>query len=356
VLIHNSPRNVAQVRSELLAQHTATVAPETIAAHRRETVLKNARQRRKRPRPSLSVLMLRDLRKFFVDRYDKPGRGDAMPEGDDGALDDFLILLNYVSMLGDHRALRTAKARWMPSLGEVTFDAMVAKVVRSPLYLSPDALGERIGLYDAKRTELKIRTIGAVDCNKAQRIERRKGNKLAKRKAKRAAIRAGRPVAASNAKPWIGLGMSRSSWYAKGKPQVLDSGQKLTPNKLTISAGGQVLSKQPTGASPSGDLTRCVPGVESYTAADDLTPCPALITGVDVLVPVLSTTDVLAVVPALDADNDAAVLKAVLDQIKRDSPKGGRLSLSSLIKMSSSNGVKQHRLEALPFEIGRAAA
>ena len=35
------------------------------------------------------------------------------------------------------------------------------------------ALGERIGLYDAKRTELKIKSIGAVDCNKAQRMSAR---------------------------------------------------------------------------------------------------------------------------------------------------------------------------------------
>jgi hypothetical protein len=41
---------------------------------------------------------------------------------------------------------------------------MVATVVSSPLYLTPDVLGERIGLNDATRTRLKIRSIGGIGC------------------------------------------------------------------------------------------------------------------------------------------------------------------------------------------------
>jgi hypothetical protein len=217
------------------------------------------------------VRVLRDLRKFFGDRYDK--FGPAMPDDDQGALDDFLILLNYVAMLGDYRALRATKARWMPSLDEVAFDAMVAEVVFSPLYLAPDVLGERIGLYDDKRTELKIRSIGGIGCTKAQRADRRNGKKAVKLKAKRAAKRALRPVSASAAKPWIDVGMSRSSWYANGKPLALDAGQNVTPNKLSLSAGGQVLSKQSQGAARSA-LTRSACGGH---AAADLIQSPAVI-------------------------------------------------------------------------------
>jgi hypothetical protein len=338
--VHDSPRIIAQVPTALLAQNTATVARETIGALRRETVLNNARQRRKRPRPNICVLMLRDLRKFLRDKYDK--HGDAMPEGDDGALDDFIILLNYVAMLGDYRALRAAKARWMPLLDEATFDAMVAQVVHSPLYLSPDALGERIGLYDAKRTELKIKTIGAIDCNKAQRIERRHGRKLAKRKAKRAALRDLRPVSASEAKPWVALGMSRASWYAKGKPTHLDSGQNMAPNKLSLSAGCQVLSKQSAGASPSGDLTRSV-GVEAYTAPDGWALHPVRDTGVAVLVPEPSAAAALVQSQALVAEIVPA---------ERGSAIAGRLCFHWIKK----NPFHHHSLPALALEMGRAAA
>jgi hypothetical protein len=198
---------------------------------------------RKRRKPSVGVLMLRDLRKFFDDRY-----GQAMPEGDDGAHDDFLILLNYVAMLGDYRALRATKERWAPWMSEGSFDALVATVTANPLYLTADELGARIGLYDAKRTELKIRSIGAVDVPLAQRIERRKAKKLAKRKAKRAALRDLRPVPATKAKPWLAFGRSRSWWHANGKPQPLDIGQNMAPSKLASFAGCQQLSSQRSAA------------------------------------------------------------------------------------------------------------
>jgi hypothetical protein len=216
------------------------------------------RYARKRPKPSVSVLMLRDLRKFLDDRY-----GLEMPDGDDGALDDFLILINYIAMLGDYRALLAARERWLPSLAEAAFDAVVAEVTAKPLYLTPDQLGARIGLYDAKRTELKIRSIGAVDCTKEQRIERRKKKKVTKRKAKRAALRDLRPVPAAKAKPWLAFGRSRSWWHANGKPQPLDIGRNLTPSKLVSLLG----ANNCPGAPPLGGvLARAVPTLSDAAA------------------------------------------------------------------------------------------
>lgn len=218
------------------------------------------RYARKRPKPGVGLRMLRELRKFFADWYDKIG--PAMPDGDDAALDDFLILINYVAMLGDYRALRAAKERWLPSLAEAAFDAMVAKVTAEPMYLTPDELGARIGLYDAKRTELKIRSIGAVDCTKEQRIERRKKKKVAKRKAKRAALRDLRSVPAAKATPWLAFGRSRSWWHANGKPQPLDIGQNLTPSKLVSLLGA---NNCPSAQPPlkGGAYARAVPAVSA---------------------------------------------------------------------------------------------
>jgi hypothetical protein len=176
--------------------------------------------------------MLRELRKVLADKYDR--FGPAMPEGDDGALDDFLVLINYTAMLGDYRALRAAKERWQPSLSEAAFEAMVAEVTANPLYLSPDQLGARVGLYDATRTRLKVRSIGAVDCTKQQRVERRKKNKIKARKVQRAAARALRPAPASETQPWLAFGRSRSWWHANGKPTPQEIGQNLTPSKLSF--------------------------------------------------------------------------------------------------------------------------
>jgi hypothetical protein len=104
-----------------------------------------------------------------------------------------------------------------------------AQVLAEPMYLTPDQLAARIGLTDAKRTELKLWSIGAVDCTKAQRIERRKKKKAGKRKAKRATLRALRPAPVAETKPWLALGMSRSSWFARGKPTPPDAGLNMAP-------------------------------------------------------------------------------------------------------------------------------
>jgi hypothetical protein len=74
-------------------------------------------------------------------------------------------------------------------------------------------LAERLGLKMADRMRLNIETIGAIDCDLAQRKERRRQRKNAARAADR--CRAGaKPHAESDArmKPWEAEGMSRAKW------------------------------------------------------------------------------------------------------------------------------------------------
>jgi hypothetical protein len=51
---------------------------------------------------------------------------------------------------------------------------MISEANHCPLKWSADKLAWKIRLTDAKRTELKITTIGAIDCSRDQRIARRK--------------------------------------------------------------------------------------------------------------------------------------------------------------------------------------
>jgi hypothetical protein len=217
VQIHNRPHVKDQTHSALLVSNSPAIIEFPTDDQRKAAKHREIADRHKRGKhaPPNSVRVLRELRKVFADRYD--AHGPAMPEGDDGALDDFLILLNYVAMLGDYGALCTARARWAPWLDDAAFDAIVAEAVHSPLYLSPDALGERIGLSDAKRTELKIRSIGCVGWTAAERKARSEAKEAANQKAKRAAVRAARPASATETKPWIAHGMGRSTYYAKIK-------------------------------------------------------------------------------------------------------------------------------------------
>jgi hypothetical protein len=105
---------------------------------------------------------------------------------------------------------------------------------------------------------LKIRAIGGVGCTKAQRDERRQPTNTANRKAKRAADRALRPakVIASESKPWLALGLGRSSYYAMLKRQASELGQNLSAVSCPVLTTDNICPNGPMGASPQGDLTR----------------------------------------------------------------------------------------------------
>lgn len=57
----------------------------------------------------------------------------------------------------------------MPTIPPAELDALIARVGRR---WKADALARELCLDDATRARLKIKTIGAIDCSKAQRLER----------------------------------------------------------------------------------------------------------------------------------------------------------------------------------------
>jgi hypothetical protein len=153
--------------------------------------------------PAIVAFRIRDLQTFVGDRY-----GATMPD-DDSGLDDFIVLAQHVARLGDPRALRACAARWCPWLTDDAYDVIVAEINASPRRWTADSLARRIGLDDATRTRLGITTIGAIDCSKVQRSNRRrKRNNAAKRTGSHA-------TSAERTKPWLALGFSRRTYYRK---------------------------------------------------------------------------------------------------------------------------------------------
>lgn len=67
---------------------------------------------------------------------------------------------------------------------------MITEANHCPLKWTADKLAWKIKLTDAKRTELKIKTIGAIDCNADQRKQRRKVQHAERQKRLREAKRA----------------------------------------------------------------------------------------------------------------------------------------------------------------------
>src|SRR4051812_45891384 len=113
---------------------------------------------RRRVRPSKMTLRNADVRRVLEDRY----KG-AFPD-DDAGRDDIFLALQARAPLGegeiDLRKYITRVAPWM-TVGDSS--RLLDRVFEKPLKFKADTLGRHLGLTDAKRTELKAFTIGAID-------------------------------------------------------------------------------------------------------------------------------------------------------------------------------------------------
>ena len=90
--------------------------------------------------------------------------------------------------------IRTWTATYAPWLLPQDQERLINQVVSCPLKFSADKLAWKIRLTDALRTELKIKTIGSIDCNQQQRQARRRKDAADRQKARRAAARQTTPV------------------------------------------------------------------------------------------------------------------------------------------------------------------
>ena len=177
----------------------------------------------KRQAVSMSALRLADLRRVYAARY-----GRTLPD-DDAGRDDVLILVHHLYWAGPAegagkriRAGCEIAAPWMtsPEVAELH-----AKVVNRPLRYKADTLAKKLNLTEAERQRLHIRTIGAVDMTKAERLEARKlrdrQTKRAKRRAQGARSRTEYEAKSiSRTKPWEAEGISRKTWYKRRRQKA----------------------------------------------------------------------------------------------------------------------------------------
>jgi len=172
-------------------------------------------ERRRRGRPSLAALRVHDLSHLYRHRY-----GETLPD-DDAGRDDLLILAHHLAGLpGDlTRHLGAWASLRAPWLTDTEAADLAERVGTAPLRWHADTLAWRLGLTMAERTALGITTIGAIDCNKAEREAarraRRRAADLARRQMRGATPRA---ASASQTRPWEAFGTSRRTWERRGKP------------------------------------------------------------------------------------------------------------------------------------------
>jgi hypothetical protein len=194
--------------------------PTQIAQH--QEIARRHRRRCKDGTALIPRLRIAELQRIFVFNY-----GARCLPDDDAGRADLRLMADHLAQI-DPRLIRPWAAAWMPTLTPAELDALVEQVGSGRRWKA-DALARELGLNDATRTRLKIKTIGAVDCGKSKRMNRRCRKRIAADRARRA--RAGaRPHAQSAAatQPWIDEGISRRTWYRR-RAQVGTVGTESRP-------------------------------------------------------------------------------------------------------------------------------
>lgn len=167
----------------------------------------------------ITLIRNREVERICSARY-----GGTLPD-DPAGRDLIMIVAHHIAHIGSDasRHILAWISVWAPWMPQDQAAALVAGVIARPLKFKADTLGWRLRLSAAERTALAITTIGAFDLTKAERERARKLRRAAaerKRRRKKGAMPRDHYTAASLAKarPWDEAGMSRSSWYRRGKP------------------------------------------------------------------------------------------------------------------------------------------
>jgi len=235
--------------------------PQQIADHRE---IARRHRRRNDGASFLPRLRIAELQRIFVMHY----REKRLPDDDAGHA-DLRLMADHLAQI-DPRLIRPWVATWMPTLPAAELDTLIADVGTGRRWKA-DALARELGLDDATRTRLKIKTIGAVDCGKSKRMNRRRRRRIAADRARRA--RAGAHSHAQSAaatQPWIDEGISRRTWYRR-RAQVGTVGTESRP--LVRSTSIEEVQCQGTPADTAGPARE--QGAEASTFTAKPLPSPS---------------------------------------------------------------------------------
>lgn len=181
--------------------------PEQIAALKYEIARRYKRKSNKLANRSrgLAAIRLSELTRWLDDAF---GAGVELDAGDHGYMLT-RIMAHHLGVLPDApRRITRWTATYAPWISPRDLERLIREVIECPIKWSADKLAWKLRLSDTTRTRLKIKTIGAFDFTKAQRMARSKA-KRAERDRKR------RPRKPKATKPWITLRISRATWFRR---------------------------------------------------------------------------------------------------------------------------------------------
>lgn len=246
------------------------------------------RPSRKKARPKINRLPIRvgNVKRILADRY-----GPHLPDTEDGRY-DLLPHVHHLALLRGPDHARSEAVRLLPELTEVE----VAGMLMDACWWDDDELGVYLELSDADRTRLKITTIGACDCLRAERLKRRRRNRRDADRARRAAAGArARRQSAEQTRPWEQEGISRRTWYRRrsngtdgtvSRPASLTDGRpaRAVPDAApagealhhieTGPAAGEAVPGKASPPTPASDTTRADSPKEAIRGEVSAGPVP----------------------------------------------------------------------------------
>lgn len=174
---------------------------------------------------SVEMLRLREIEALIRRRFDGPVPDPAGTDDRDTCLD--FVRAAAFSLAGqDIASWCRVFAPWATDADLVPIIAEAAKRRRM---MRADGIAGLLHVTMAERLALKLKTIGAADMKKSARTKFMKGRKKERDRKRREQERRAAGMkdresyvaqSISTAKPWEALGMSRRTWYRKGKPEV----------------------------------------------------------------------------------------------------------------------------------------
>lgn len=164
--------------------------PQHVAARHREIKRRYEHHAKvgKRTR-SMAAIRIAELTRWLHGQH---GAGAEIEPSSQAETVARIFVHHFVVLADGNRRAADWLATYCPWIERRDREAMISEANHCPLKWSADKLAWKIGLTDAKRSELKITTIGACDVPKADRAQRRKAKQAELQRILRAKRKAGR--------------------------------------------------------------------------------------------------------------------------------------------------------------------
>lgn len=146
--------------------------PELIAARKWEIKRRYEHHLKvsKRSR-GMAAIRISELTKWMHERF---GAGVELEPSDQAETIIRIFAHHFLCLPHGPRRVSSWFDRYCPWLSLRDREYLISEATHSPLKWSADKLAWKLRISDEQRSRLKLKTIGAFDCNKEQRAQRRK--------------------------------------------------------------------------------------------------------------------------------------------------------------------------------------